>query len=48
MSTYPTCSECGKILWELAEREGKMCEKCQKENWRNHQGFVSTERDRVA
>jgi len=35
MSTYPTCSECGKILWELAEREGKMCEKCQKENWRN-------------
>ena len=31
MSTYPICSECGEILWELAEREGEMCEKCQKE-----------------
>jgi len=31
MSTFPTCSECGEVLWELAEREAEMCKKCQKE-----------------
>ncbi len=31
MSTYPICSECGEILWELGEREAGICEKCQKE-----------------
>jgi len=31
MSTYPMCSECSEILWELAETEAGMCEKCQKE-----------------
>jgi len=31
MSTWPQCSECGEILWELAERESGLCEKCQKE-----------------
>lgn len=31
MSTSPTCSECGEILWELAERESEMCNGCQKE-----------------
>lgn len=31
MSTYPHCSECDEILWELAEVEAGMCEKCQKE-----------------
>ena len=29
MATYPTCSECGEILWELAEREAEMCFACQ-------------------
>ena len=29
MSTYPTCSECSEILWELAEIEAEMCFECQ-------------------
>ena len=29
MSTYPICSECGEVLWELAEREAGLCQKCQ-------------------